>query len=153
MRIAIGADHGGFHLKQRLSSWLRAQGHAVTDLGTYSPAPCDYPKIGVTVAQAVAQGQAERGVLLCKSGVGIAMVANKVPGVRAASCHDVRDARLSREHNDANVLVLGATRLSTSQARRIVSTWLKTPFETGGRHERRVRQITALERHLLRRSR
>lgn len=153
MRIAIGADHGGFALKQRIIAWLQGHDHVVEDFGTCSSEPCDYPVIGAEVAEAVARGDVERGLLFCKSGIGIAIAANKVPGIRAANCRDARDARLSREHNDTNVLALGATRLSTVQAQRIIATWLKTPFESVGRHARRVRQITALERRFLRRAR
>jgi ribose 5-phosphate isomerase B len=145
-RIAIGADHGGFALKAALIPVLQAKGFEVADLGAHSPQPCDYPKIGYKVASMVAEKRFDRGILLCKSGIGIAIVANKVPGVRAGVCGDVFDAERSRAHNDANVLVLGAEKLSAAQAKRIVETWLSTPFESGGRHERRVRQITALER-------
>ena len=145
-RIAIGADHGGFALKAKLVSMLRAQGVEVADLGTHSPTPCDYPKIGDKVAAAVADGTFDRGVLLCKSGIGIAMVANKVPGIRAAVCGDTFDAQRARAHNDANVLVMGAEKLSEANAKRILKIWLATPFETGGRHERRVKQIEAIER-------
>ena len=145
-RVAIGADHGGFHLKAKLVALLRAQGLEVADLGTHAPAPCDYPAIGYKVAAAVAQGTFDRGILLCKSGIGIAIVANKVPGIRAAVCGDPFDAERSRSHNDANVLVLGAEKLSDARARRIVETWMATPFESGGRHGRRVRQIAALEK-------
>lgn len=151
VRIAIGADHGGFTLKAKLIALLQARGLEVADLGTHSPAPCDYPQIGSKVASAVAQGRFDRGILLCKSGIGIAIVANKVPGIRAAVCGDLFDAERSRGHNDANVLVLGAERLSESKAKQIVQTWLSTPFESGGRHERRVRQIAAIERTILRR--
>lgn len=149
-RVAIGADHGGFELKGRLIPLLRSLGCEVADLGTHSPEPCDYPAIGAKVARAVAAGAFDRGVLLCKSGIGIAIVANKVPGIRAGVCHDVFDARSSRAHNNANVLVLGAETLTAPHARRIVTAWMATPFEAGGRHERRVRQITALERALAR---
>ena len=145
-RVAIGADHGGFALKTVLISWLQAQGYEVADLGTHSPAPCDYPQIGYKVAAAVAQGAFDRGILLCKSGIGIAIAANKVPGIRAAVCHDVFDAERSRNHNDANILVLGAEKLTAAKAKRIVDRWCGTPFESGGRHERRVRQIAAIER-------
>ena len=148
LRIAVGADHGGFELKATLIEWLRAMGHEVADLGTHSAIPCDYPAVAFKVATAVAQRQFNRGVLLCKSGVGIAIVANKVPGIRAAVCHDLFDAERSRAHNDANVLVLGAERLPQARAKRIVATWFRTPFETGGRHERRVRQIAAIERRV-----
>lgn len=151
-RIALGADHGGFRLKQRIAAWLRARGHRVNDVGTFTPEPCDYPAIGAKVSEAVARRRADRGILFCKSGVGIAIVANKVPGSRAANCRDVRDARLSREHNDTNVLALGATRLSTAQVQRIIAMWLSTPFHAVGRHARRVRQIAALERRYVRRT-
>ena len=149
-RIAIGADHGGFKLKAKLIPVLQALGCQVADLGTHSPEPCDYPVIGWKVATSVASGKFDRGVLLCKSGIGIAIVANKVRGVRAAVCGDRFDAERSRGHNDANVLVLGAEKLSLASAKAIVMTWLTTEFEAGGRHERRVKQIAALERKLLR---
>ncbi len=149
-RVAIGADHGGFDLKAKLIPILQAQGIEVADLGTHSPKPCDYPQIGYKVASAVAEGKFDRGVLLCKSGIGIAIVANKVPGIRAAVCGDAFDAERSRSHNDANVLVLGAEKLSEAKAKRILQTWLSTPFESGGRHERRVRQIGAIERRVFR---
>ncbi|MBI2884981.1 MAG: ribose 5-phosphate isomerase B [Candidatus Omnitrophica bacterium] len=148
-RVAVGADHGGFELKAKVVAWLSDLGYEVADLGTHSPEACDYPAIGFKVAQAVASGSFSRGVLLCKSGVGIAIAANKVPGIRAAVCHDLFDAERSRSHNDANVLVLGAERLPLAAARRIVAAWFATPFESGGRHERRVRQIAALERKIL----
>ena len=145
-RVAIGADHGGFALKAKLIAQLQAKGLEVADLGTHSPRPCDYPLIGYKVAAAVGQGRFDRGVLLCKSGIGIAIAANKVPGVRAAVCGDLFDAQRSREHNDANVLVMGAEKVSERQAKRLLKTWLSTAFEAGGRHERRVKQIAALER-------
>jgi ribose 5-phosphate isomerase B len=150
-RIAIGSDHGGFALKAKLVALLQARGLEVADLGTHSPEPCDYPQIGYKVAAAVADRRFDRGLLLCKSGIGIAIAANKVPGIRAAVCADRFDARRSRAHNDANILVLGAEKLGEAQARRIVETWLSTPFESGGRHERRVRQIMAIERKVGRR--
>ena len=148
MRVAVGSDHGGFALKAKLVGWLRALGYEVADLGTHRPDPCDYPTVGFKVASAVAQRQFDRGVLLCKSGAGIAIVANKVPGIRAAVCHDLYSAQHSRQHNDANVLVLGAERLPASRAKQIVETWCRTAFESGGRHERRVRQIAAIERRI-----
>ena len=144
-RIAIGADHGGFALKAALIPLLQAKGLEVADLGTHSPKPCDYPEIGYKVAAMVAQGRCDRGILLCKSGIGIAIVANKLPGIRAAVCGDTFDAKRSRSHNDANILVLGAEKLSAAASRRIVKMWLATPFKSGGRHERRVRQLTAIE--------
>ncbi len=147
-RVAIGADHGGFALKATLIPLFQAKGLEVADLGTHSPEPCDYPTIGYKVAAAVAQGTFDRGILLCKSGIGIAIVANKVPGIRAGVCGDTFDAERSRAHNNANILVMGAEKLSAAQAKRIVEIWLATPFESGGRHERRVRQITSIERRV-----
>lgn len=151
LRIAVGADHGGFALKARLIQVLQRRGCEVADLGTHSPEPCDYPAIGFKVASAVSRSRFDRGVLLCKSGIGIAMVANKVPGIRAAVCQDIFDAERSRSHNDANVLVLGAETVREPNAIRILGTWLRTPFESGGRHERRVKQIAALERRVMKR--
>ena len=147
-RVAIGADHGGFALKAKLIAFLQSRDLEVADLGTHSAAPCDYPKIGHKVARAVAEGTFDRGILLCKSGIGIAIAANKVAGIRAAVCGDIFDAERSRSHNDANVLVLGAEKLRDAHAKRITETWLATPFESGGRHERRVKQFTAIERSL-----
>ncbi len=149
MRIAIGTDHGGFHLKDRLIRRLRSRGHRVRDLGTFSPEPCDYPQIGAQVAEAVSRRQAQRGVLLCKSGGGMAIVANRFPGVRAVVCQNPASARHAREHNDANVLVLGAEGMKRAQAQVVLSTWLKTPF-AGGRHARRLRQIRQIEKKLIR---
>jgi ribose 5-phosphate isomerase B len=151
-RVAIGADHGGFALKAQLIPWLQAHGVEVADLGTHSPTPCDYPRIGYKVASAVAQGRFDRGLLLCKSGIGMAIIANKVRGIRAGVCADVFDAERSRSHNNANVLVIGAEKLGLAQVKRIITAWFATPFEAGGRHERRVRQIAVLERKLLRKS-
>ncbi len=145
-RVAVGADHGGFHLKATVIALLQAKGLEVADLGTHSPAPCDYPLIGYKVARAVAERRFDGGILLCKSGIGIAIVANKVRGIRAAVCGDLFDAQRSRAHTDANVLVLGAEKLTPTQAERIVECWCATPFEAGGRHARRVQQILALER-------
>lgn len=150
MTVAIGADHGGYLLKRRLARALARAGYRVRDLGTHRPAPCDYPVIALKVAQAVSAGRAARGILLCKSGVGMAIAANKVPGIRAAVVPTLAVARTSREHNDANVLVLGAVGLAPARAQRIIATWLTTPFE-GGRHARRVRQITQIEQTYCRR--
>ena len=149
-RVALGADHGGFTLKAKLLTMLQSKGLEVADLGTHSPTPCDYPQIGYKVARAVAERRFDRGILLCKSGVGIAIVANKVPGIRAAVCGDLFDAERSRSHNDVNVLVLGAEKLRDAQVKRIVEVWLSTPFDSGGRHERRLRQIAAIERAIFR---
>lgn len=148
--VAVGADHGGFALKTRVISLLTDLGYEVADLGTHGPEPCDYPRIAYKVARAVASGRFDRGVLLCRSGVGIAIVANKVPGIRAGVCQTLFDAARSRAHNNANVLVLGAERLPIALMHRLVRRWFATPFEAGGRHERRVRQIAAIERALTR---
>ena len=147
MKIAIGTDHGGFELKALLIRRLKSAHHQVKDLGTFSPVPCDYPLIGAQVAGAVSRGRAQRGVLLCKSGGGMAIVANKFPGVRAVVCQTPASARHAREHNDCNVLVLGAEGLSSRQALAILSAWLNTRF-AGGRHARRVRQIAQIERKI-----
>lgn len=145
MTVAIGSDHGGFELKPLLIRRLKALGHRVADMGTMCPDPCDYPVIGAKVAEAVARGRAQRGILLCKSGGGMAIVANKFPKVRAVVCETVSSARHAREHNNANVLVLGAEGLNSRAAVSILNAWLAAPF-AGGRHARRVRQITQIEK-------
>ena len=147
MTIAVGSDHGGFGLKPALVRRLKAAGHRVSDLGCFSPDPCDYPVIGAQVARAVSRGRARRGVLLCKSGGGMGIVANKFPRVRAVVCQTLASARHAREHNDCNVLVLGAEGLSSRQAVAILNAWLTTRF-AGGRHVRRVRQISHIERKI-----
>jgi len=149
VRIVIGADHGGYHLKRFLIGKLQSSGHRVVDVGTFSPESCDYPKIAAEAADAVCRRQAARAVLLCKSGAGMAIVANKFPGVRAAVCSSVASAKHAREHNDANVLVLGASGLSTQKAGVILRVWLATGFG-GGRHARRVNQIKQIDRKLRR---
>jgi ribose 5-phosphate isomerase B len=136
-------------MKTALLKVLQGDGIEVADLGTHSPVPCDYPRIAYKVARAVSEGRFDRGVLLCKSGIGVAMAANKVPGIRAAVCHDRFDAERSRAHNDANILVMGAEKLTAAHATRLLRVWLATPFESGGRHERRVRQMTAIERRIM----
>jgi len=143
--VAIGADHAGVALKAELFELLRSLGYQVVDCGTGSSDPVDYPDIALAVAQLVAGGRAGRGILIDGAGVGSCMAANKVPGIRAAACHDEATAVNSREHNHANVLTLGAGMISGEQARRIVTTWLETPA-AGGRHQRRVDKITDIER-------
>ncbi len=140
MKIAIGSDHAGFEYKQKIRQHLQALGHEVRDFGTDSNAPVDYPLFIRPVAEAVAAGQAERGVVLGGSGNGEAMVANRVPGVRCALCWNAESARLGRQHNDANVLSLGQRMMSLETALEIVDIWLQTPFE-GGRHLRRIQLI------------
>ena len=140
MRVALGADHRGFALKEELKRWLAARGHEIVDFGPASADRVDYPDYAFKVADAVVRHQADRGILICSTGIGMSIAANKVRGVRAALADSVRLARLSREHNDANVLCLGADFVSAAEARRIVSVWLRTEF-TGGRHSRRVRKL------------
>jgi len=145
MRIAIGADHAGFALKQRLIGVLEELGHEVDDLGTHDETSVDYPPICADVARAVVAGRADRGIVLGGSGQGEQIAANKVAGARAALCNDLYTARLSRSHNDANVLSMGGRIVALELAREIVTVWLNTPFE-GGRHQRRVDQLLELDR-------
>jgi ribose 5-phosphate isomerase B len=144
VRIAIGADHAGFTLKEHLKQTLSRLGHAIDDHGTNSEASVDYPPICFAVGQAVADGRAERGIVLGGSGQGEQIAANKVAGVRAALCNDLYTARLSREHNDANVLSMGGRIVAFGLADEILTLWLATPF-AGGRHQRRIDQISARE--------
>jgi ribose 5-phosphate isomerase B len=144
VRIAIGSDHAGFALKAHLVGVLRSLGHEVADLGTDSVAPVDYPKYCAAVGREVVSGAAERGIVLGGSGQGEQMAANKVHGVRAALCNDLYTARLSRAHNDANVLAIGARIVAFELAEEILGVWLATPFD-GGRHAHRIEQITAIE--------
>jgi len=145
MRIAIGADHAGFPLKQHLLATLARLGHQVDDRGTHSEAVVDYPPICAEVARLVVSGNADRGIVIGGSGQGEQISANKVAGVRAALCNDLYTARLSREHNDANVLALGGRIVGFGLAEEIVALWLTTVFQ-GGRHQRRVDQIMEIER-------
>ena len=145
MRIAIGADHAGFPLKQHLVATLTRLGHQVDDRGTNSDAPIDDPPICADVARLVASGHADRGVVVGGSGQGEQIAANKVNGARAALCNDLYTARLSRAHNDANVLAIGGRIVAAGLADEIVALWLDTPFE-GGRHQRRIDQIAEIER-------
>ena len=146
MRVAIGADHAGFLLKEHLKGTLERLGHVVDDHGTHSEVSTDYPPICLAVAKAVAEGRADRGVVLGGSGQGEQMAANKVAGIRAALCNDLYTARLSREHNDANVLSMGGRVVGFGLADEILAVWLSAPFE-GGRHQRRLDQIRAAEGH------
>jgi ribose 5-phosphate isomerase B len=145
VRIAIGSDHAGYRLKEDLKGYLKELGHELDDLGTHSEEPVDYPPICARVARAVRDGEADRGIVLGGSGQGEQISANKVRGVRAALCSDLFTARLSREHNDANVLSMGARIVAPALAREILRTWLETGFD-GGRHERRISQIEDIER-------
>lgn len=144
MRVAVGADHAGVLLKRHLVGRLVALGHEVEDLGTDTEESVDYPSICAAVGRAVAGGRADRGLVLGGSGQGEQIAANKIPGIRAALCNDLYTARLSREHNDANVLALGGRIVAPGLAEEILALWLDTPFE-GGRHQRRIDQITQIE--------
>ena len=144
MKIAIGADHAGFELKNQLGDVLRQSGHEVCDFGTNSTEAADYPDYAVRVAKAVASGTVERGVLICGTGVGMSIAANKVRGVRAAPGVSIEEVRLTRAHNNLNVLTLGARFTDQARARELVRAFLEVPFE-GGRHERRVAKITQME--------
>ncbi len=145
MKIAIGSDHAGYRLKEHLTHVLKEDGHEVDDLGTHSEEPVDYPPICAAVGRAVAGGGADRGIVLGGSGQGEQIAANKVPGVRAALCNDLFTARLSRAHNDANVLSMGGRIVADGLADEIVRVFLDTPFD-GGRHARRVAQIAEIEK-------
>jgi ribose 5-phosphate isomerase B len=144
MIIGIGSDHGGFDLKEEMISFLKENGYQVKDFGTHSKESVDYPDFGRVVGEAVVAGEIDRGVVICGTGIGISISANKVKGVRAALCGDVYSARMSREHNNANVLAMGGRVLGVDLAKEILSTYLKSEFQ-GGRHERRVNKIAEIE--------
>jgi ribose 5-phosphate isomerase B len=145
MKIALGADHAGFELKEKIKQYLLEKGITVDDRGTYSPQSVDYPDYAFRVAEEVAAGKADSGILVCGSGIGMSIAANKVHGVRAAHVASEMEAQLSREHNDANVLAVGGRVLDEGTSRKIVDRWLSTDF-AGGRHQQRVEKITAIER-------
>lgn len=145
MKIAMGSDHAGFELKEAVKSQLEAEGHEVQDVGTHSDESTDYPPFAARAAELVAGGDAEKGVIVCGSGVGVSIVANKVDGIRAVNAHDPAEAEMSRRHNDANVVTLSGARLNPDQARPIVEAFLATAFD-GGRHARRVGEISEVER-------
>ena len=147
MRIAIGTDHRGFEIHAKVVELVKRLGHEVVDAGTFSPDAVDYPDIAATVAWQVSRAEVDRGILVCGTGLGMCIAANKVPGVRAAPCHDDITAEMSRRHNDSNILCLSADLLGERLIDRMIELWLVTPFE-GGRHARRVDKITALERQV-----
>ena len=152
MKIFIGADHRGFELKNKIKNLLSKRGYDVEDVGTFSlEPPCDYPKISYDVARRVAGKKDSRGILVCMTGIGPTIVANKAPGAYAALCYSKQAALLSREHNDANILVLGAKFVSPRKMLSIIDVWLTTRF-AGGRHLRRVRQIKAIEKEMCKKS-
>jgi ribose 5-phosphate isomerase B len=144
MKIAIGADHAGFLLKEKVRKQLAADGHEVVDFGTNSPESCDYPDYAASVGLAVAEGGMERGILVCSTGIGMAMAANKVSGIRAAPAQSDDEVRFTREHNDANILTLGAKYMDDYRALQLIRIFLETAF-SGGRHARRVAKIAELE--------
>jgi len=147
MRIAVGSDHRGFSIRPKIIEWIQEMGHEVTDVGSHTPDPVDYPDIAATVGRMVISDQVDRGVLICGTGFGMSIAANKVRGIRAAACHDDVTAEMSRRHNDANILCLSAELLGDRVIQRMLKIWFDTPFE-GGRHARRVQKIANLEDHL-----
>ena len=145
MKIALAADHGGLNLKNAIKAYLKEKGYEISDFGTDSTESCDYPDFALPAAEAVASGECQRGIVICSTGIGVSIVANKVKGVRCAHCHDTYCAEFTRRHNDANMLALGEKVVGEGYALEIVKTFLYTEFE-GGRHQRRVDKITAIEK-------
>lgn len=144
MKISMGCDHGGYLLKEHIKKYLTEKGHEIVDVGCNSLDSCDYPQFGAAAARAVADGTCERGIVICTSGIGISISANKIKGIRCALCSEPLSAEMTRKHNNANVLAMGAGMTGPNMAERIVDTFLSTEFE-GGRHQRRVDGISALE--------
>jgi ribose 5-phosphate isomerase B len=147
MKIAIACDHRGWAVKQKICAQVADRGHEVVDFGTDGPKPCDYPDFAIPASKAVALGLADRGILIDGSGIGMSIIANKIPGVRAAICHDELTAEISRRHNNANVLCFAADLLGDELIRRTIDAWLLTPFEQG-RHSRRIEKLAQLEKQL-----
>ncbi len=145
MKVAIGADHGAFDRKAEVIEHLKSCGHEVKDFGTYTPDSCDYPAIGNSVAEAVASGEFDRGIVMCTTGIGISIVANKVRGIRCALCSDTTSARLTRQHNDANMLSIGAGVIGPNLTMDIVDVFMNTEFSNEEKHVRRLSQLKALE--------
>jgi len=145
MKIAIGSDHGAFALKSKFIAHLEAQGHEVKDFGTYSLASCDYPDFAGAAAKAVASGECEKGIVLCTTGIGVSISANKVRGIRCALLSDVMSARMTRQHNDTNMMAIGAAVVGEMLALEILDTWLGTAFSHDERHQRRIDKMMALE--------
>lgn len=144
MKLSLGCDHGGYALKESVKKYLEEKGHEVVDCGTYSTESCDYPVFGEAAARKVASGECERGIVICTTGIGISIAANKVKGIRCALCSEPLSAEMTRRHNDANMLAMGAGVIGKNMAERIVETFLATEFE-GGRHARRVGILDAIE--------
>ena len=145
MKIALACDHGALDLKNAIAAHLEKNGHEVKDFGTYNLDSCDYPDFAAAAAKAVAAGECDRGIVTCTTGIGISIAANKVRGIRCALLHDLMSARMTREHNDTNMMALGAAVTAQPLALEIVDTWLETAFSEGPRHQRRIDKITALE--------
>ena len=145
MKIAIGCDHGALALKNKVLAHLEAQGHEVKDFGTYTAASCDYPEFAAAAARAVASGECDKGIVLCTTGIGVSITANKIKGIRCALLSDVMSARMTREHNDTNMMALGAGVVGQLLALQIVDTWLETPFSGDERHQRRIDKLMACE--------
>ena len=146
MKISIGCDHGALALKNKLVAHLQAQGHEVKDFGTYTLDSCDYPDFAAAAAKAVASGECEKGIVLCTTGIGVSITANKIDGIRCALLSDLMTARMTREHNDANMMALGAGVVGEMLALQIVDTWLNTEFSHNERHQRRIDKVMALEK-------
>ncbi len=146
MKLAIGCDHGALNLKNKLVSYLEGKGYEVKDFGTYTNASCDYPEFAAAAAKAVANGQCERGIVLCTTGIGVSISANKIDGIRCALLSDVWSARMTRLHNDTNMMALGAGVVGENLALEIVDTWLGTEFSGDERHQRRIDKLMALEK-------
>jgi len=145
MKIAIACDHGGYDMKENLAAYLREQGHEVKDFGSYSKESIDYPDFIFPAAEAVASGEFERGVVVCTTGIGVSICANKVKGIRCALCSDEYSARMTREHNDTNMIAFGGNVTTVVRAREMLEIWLKTPFSNGERHSRRIDKISIYE--------
>ena len=145
MKIAIACDHGGYEMKENLAAYLREEGHEVKDFGSYSKESIDYPDFIFPAAEAVASGEFERGVVVCTTGIGVSICANKVKGIRCALCSDEYSARMTREHNDTNMIAFGGNVTTVVRAREMLEIWLKTPFSNGERHSRRIDKISIYE--------
>ena len=146
MKIAVACDHGGLNLKNSLIAYLKKNGHEVMNFGTDTTDSCDYPDFAVLAAEAVASGACERGIVVCSSGIGVSIVANKVPGIRCAHCHDTYCAKYTRLHNDANMIAFGEKVVGAGMMEEIVNLFLTTPFEGGERHDRRIAKIREIEK-------